>query len=252
MRDFIAFTKKEFIENVRTYRLYILGAVFLFIGIINPLTALFLPEILGSIDIGGIIELSEPTAMDSWIQFFSNTTLGMLALIISYCGIMANEFSRGTLVNLLTKGMRRQIVIWSKFLSTSIIWTGAYLLCLGVTYAYTVFYWSGAEWNQPIISFLAPWLFGIFIIVLLIFGGVLTGTFSGTLLTSGVVIVLLNLLNIVPTFQRFNPVTLASGTINLLNFQNELADYLPAIIITLIASASVLIISVIVFNKKKI
>jgi len=253
MKSFVAFTKKEWMENVRTYRIYILGAVFLLMGILNPLTALLLPELIGGMDLGGIIiDLPEPTAMDSWAQFFSNITLGMTALVISYCGIIANEISRGTLVNLLTKGMKRQTVIWSKFFISAAIWTGIYLLCLGVTYAYTAFYWSGSGMDHVVITFLSPWLVGVFLIALLIFGGVLTGTFSGTLLVSGGVVVVLNLINLVPVVGRFNPMTLANGTFALLDSSAVVSDFLPAIYVSIIAIVSLLLISILVFNKKRI
>jgi len=256
MKSFVAFTKKEWLENFRTYRIYILGIVFLLLGIMNPVIAFVTPELLGSMDLGGIvIEMPEPTALDSWAQFFGNISLiGMLALIVSYCGIMANEISRGTLVNLLTKGMKRHVVILSKYFTATTLWTGVYLLCLGVTYAYTAFYWSGDEFilNQGFISFLAPWLFGVLVLALLIFGGVLTGTFSGSLLTGGGAVVVLNLINIIPNVARFNPITLAGGTLALLDGSLEVSDFVPAIIVCLVSIVLLLLGSIAIFNKKKI
>ena len=77
MRTFIAFTKKEFLEQFRTNKLLILTLVFIFIGILNPLTALLTPWLLemfsesmeGS---GVIIGEIEVTALDSWMQFYKN------------------------------------------------------------------------------------------------------------------------------------------------------------------------------------
>ena len=256
MKSFVAFTKKEWLENFRTNRIYILGIVFLLLGIMNPVVAFMTPELIGSMDLGGIvIDLPDPTALDSWIQFFGNISIiGMLALIVSYCGIMANEISRGTLVNLLTKGMKRHVVILSKFFSATTLWTGVYLLCLGVTHAYTSFYWSGDEFtlNHGFVAFLAPWLFGVLLLALLIFGGILTGTFPGSLLTGGGVVVVLNLINLIPNVARFNPITLASGTLALLDNSLEVSDFVPAIMVCLVAIVVLLLGSIGVFNKRRI
>ena len=255
MKAFIAFTKKEFIESLRTYRLIILAAVFLLFGVMSPLFAKFLPEILGSLDMGGgaTLTLPEPVAMDSWAQFFKNVgQMGMLALIITFCGIMSNEFSRGTLVNLLTKGMKRRTVILSKFLSASALWAGSYLLCLAACWAYTAYYWPASGLSHAFLAFLAPWLFGELLIALLIFGGTLSGNFYGSLGVCGGAVVALLLLNIAPKAQKYNPVVLSSGTLELLNSQKDVADFIPAMIICGVATAVLIVASVAVFSKKRV
>ena len=255
MKAFIAFTKKEFTESLRTYRLVVLLAVLVFFGILSPLTAKLLPDILGAIDLGDgmVITLPEPSAMDSWAQFFSNIgQMGMLALIISFSGITANEISRGTLVNLLTKGMPRHTVILSKFFMASALWTAGYLLCLAVCYAYTVFYWPLDNISNAFLSFFSLWLFGELLIAMLIFGGVLFGTFYGSLLSCFGVIITMSLLSIAPAVQKYNPISLAGATLGLLNDQSGSADFVPAIIICSSAILILIIASIVVFNKKKI
>ena len=255
MKAFIAFTKKEFMENLRTHRLVILAAAFILLGIMSPLLAKLLPELLGGMDMGGgvILNLPESTAMDSWAQFFKNVgQMGMLALIITFCGIMGSEFGRGTLVNLLTKGLRRRTVILSKFLSASVLWLGSYLLCLAVCYAYTAYYWPAAGLTHAFPAFLAPWMFGEFIIALLIIGGTVFKNTYGSLLTCGGVIVILNLLNIIPKAQRYNPIILSGDTLYLLDAQKGMEDFIPAAAICAVATILLVTASVAIFNKKQI
>ncbi len=255
MKSFIAFTRKEFVESLRTYRLFVLAAVLLVLGIMSPLFAKLLPELLSGVDLGGgfAITTPEPTVMDSWTQFFKNVgQMGMLALVIIFSGSMANELSRGTLVNLLTKGMKRHTVILAKFFSASALWSASYLLCLGVCFVYTEYFWPESVLLNAPFAFLSLWLFGEFLISLLIFGGTLFGNFYGSLLTCLGVIIVLSLLSIAPAAQPYNPLSLAGSTLGLLNAQNEIADFLPATLIcaglTLVLAAA----SVIVFNKKKL
>jgi len=255
MRAFIAFTKKEFTESIRTYRLIILAAVLVFFGILSPLTAKLLPELLGTIDLGEgmVITLPEPSAMDSWAQFFSNIgQMGMLALIITFSGITANEISRGTLVNLLTKGMPRHAVVSSKFVTASALWTAGYILCLAICYAYTLYYWPLDDISNAFLAFFSLWLFGEFLIAMLIFGGILFGTFYGSLLSCFGVIITMSLLNIAPAVQKFNPISLAGATLGLLNNQTKPDDFIPAIIICASIILLFLAASIIVFNKKKL
>ena len=255
MRAFIAFTKKECTENIRTFRFVILASVLLFFGILSPLTAKLLPELLGSIDMGGgiMITLPDPTAIDSWTQFFSNIgQMGMLALIITFSGITANEISRGTLVNLLTKGMPRHTVILSKFLTASVIWTIGYVISLAVCYAYTMYYWPAESISNAFIAFFSLWFFGELMIAMLIFGGVLFGTFYGSLLSCFGVIITMSLISIAPATQKYNPQSLAGATLGLLNDQSKISDFIPALIICAIAIVIFLVASILVFNKKKL
>jgi len=255
MNEFIAFTKKEYMESIRTYRLFIFVAVLLFFGILSPLTALFLPEILGSIDLGDGVTLTlpDPSAMDSWAQFFSNVgQMGMLALIIIFSGIMGNELSERTLVNLLTKGMKRHIVILSKFVYACLLWTVGYALCLAVCYAYTVYYWPSDVLFNSFFAFASLWVFGVFLIAIMIFGGTLFSNFYGSLLSCFGIIVVLALINIAPAAHKYNPISLSGSTLGLLNGQNETADFMPAMIICASAAVALFVLSILVFNKKKV
>jgi ABC-2 type transport system permease protein len=49
MSGYIAFVKKEFMENTRNYRLLIMASVFVVLGMLAPLSARFLAEILSAL-----------------------------------------------------------------------------------------------------------------------------------------------------------------------------------------------------------
>ena len=240
-------------ESLRTYKFAVLLAVFVLLGIMSPMVAKMMPEILSGVKLEGMtITLPEPTAMDSWGQFFKNVgQMGMLTVIIIFSGIMANEFSRGTLVNLLTKGLRRSTVIIAKFSAATAIWTLAYLLCLSITFAYTAYFWE-IDIHNPVLAFGSIWLFGELLIALLIFGGTLFTNFYGSLLTAFTVIIVLTIIGIAPQTAKYNPVSLSGGTLALLSSEQSAGDFIPAVIITTVAIAALLAASVAVFRKKTI
>lgn len=254
MRAYFAFTKKEFIENLRTYKLMIMIVVFLIFGVMSPLFAKFTPEILKAAGLdASALGVGTPTAIDSFAQFFKNVgQLGLLVLVIVFSGIMANELSKGTLINILTKGMRRSTVILSKFIMATVIWTVSYLLCLAVTYAYTAYYFTIENISNAFLAFSSMWLFGVLLIAIVILGGVLFKNVYGSLLLTGGIVVVMTIVNIAPKLQKYNPITLSSDNMQLIMAQKATSDFMPAVIICAVLTIVSVIASIMIFNKKQL
>lgn len=252
MRAFIAFTKKEFTESIRTYKLLIVVAVFLLFGMLNPIIAKIMPELLSSFMPEGMtVTLADPTTIDSWMQFYKNISTQLILFIIVFSGTVANELSKGTLINMLTKGLSRKTVILSKFTGTALIWTLSYLICFGTTFAYTVYLLPG-ELPNLLFSAFCMWLFGILIIAVMLLGGVLLGNIYGSLLVAGGFSVLLMLLNIAPNLQKYNPYLLSSGNVSLLTSDMAVSDFMFSIVITCVVIFIALMSAIIRFDKKQI
>jgi len=253
VRAFFVFWRKELLESLRTGKLAIMLAVFALLGVLSPLLALLTPAIVGNLDLGGVvIELPEPTAMDSWAQFFKNVgQMGMLTVVIIFSGLMAGELSRGTLVNLLTKGLGRDVVIWAKFAAATVVWTLAYLLALAITAAYTAWYW-GLDLHNPLAAFAGLWLFGELLVALQILGGTLTASHYGSLALSAGVVVALSLLSIAPASAAYNPLSLTGATLALLSGDKDAADFAWALALTAAATALLLAASVAAFRRRRL
>lgn len=116
MRGFSAFFGKEIKEQIRNYKFLILFIVFAIVGLLSPLTAKFLPQLLESLmDDNITIILQEPTYIDSWVQFFSNTNqMSLIVLLLLFSPILSKEYEKSTLVHMVTKGLSRQTIIVSK------------------------------------------------------------------------------------------------------------------------------------------
>jgi ABC-2 type transport system permease protein len=256
MSQFIAFTKKELFESVATFRLWIILAVFAILGVMGPLFAMLTPAIIDMIaagDAGITITMPEPTAADAWAQFFSNfAQIGTFAIAIIFSGIMGSEFSRGTLVNLLTKGLRRHTVVLSKFIAAAVLWTAALLVAIGICYVYTAFYFEAEPIAHMYMVVVAPWLFGLFIIALLVFGGTVFGSVFGGLGVAVGIFFALVFVNMIPGAERFNPVHLAGGTLNIITGTATAADFIPTLVITVAAVVLLLAGAIAVFNRKKV
>ena len=105
MSGYLAFVKKELIENIKNHRFLILFAVFLIFGIASAFLAKFTPEILSAL--AANVEMSsEPVALDAWKQFYKNSSgVGFSAFIILFGSCLSSEYSKGTLVLMVTKGL---------------------------------------------------------------------------------------------------------------------------------------------------
>ncbi len=254
MNGFQAFLKKEFMEATRTHKLTVLGLVFLLFGIMNPLFAKLMPEIIARFLPEGItMTVPTPSAMDSWAQFFKNVPqMGLIVLVVLFSGAMAGEFSRGTLIQPLTKGLSRRSVIAAKFLATMLFWTGAYFLCVLVTWAYTAYFWPDGAISHLPTALVGVWAFGVLLLSALMLGGVIWKSGYGCLLFVGLFVIVLMALNVIPAAREVNPFVLAGGGMELLAGTRAASDYMAPLFTLTGVSAAFLIGAALLFDRKTI
>jgi ABC-2 type transport system permease protein len=142
------FLGKEFREILRTYKIWVVPAIFLFFGLLSPVAVKLLPELLKpQMEAQGIvIELPLPKAADSFLQFYKNLAqLGMLAIILVSMGLVSEERSRGILELLLAKPLSRTAVIVSKFVAQTVLVGGSIILGAAACYFYTLALFEGGR-----------------------------------------------------------------------------------------------------------
>ncbi len=91
----------------------------------NPLIAILTPDII-EMSFGDAlpVNIPEPSSLDSWGQFYqSMTQMGLIVITLLFSGTMSGEVSKGTLVNLVTKGLKRSTVVISKSIYLILQWT---------------------------------------------------------------------------------------------------------------------------------
>ena len=254
MRIFLSLLKKEAIEGARTKKMISTFILFLLIGLISPLTAKLTPMILQSIATGNIdINVAPPSEIDSWTQFFKNISqIGMFGLAIILSTQMANEFQKGTLINLLSKGLPRYQVVLSKIFYNFILWFIAYFCSFILTYFYTKYFFGiSFPIRNILMAALLPFIFGLFLISLEILAGVISGNVIGTLIltTAGIVIQLI--LSIRDEIVKYMPIALIGKPVNLIKGIGY-DDYYVPIITGSILLILCIVISIAVINKKQI
>lgn len=254
MRNYIAFFKKELLESVRTYKFFIIIAVFFAFGMMSPLAAKLMPKLISYANQDGMkITMPEPTAIDAWKQFFKNISgMGLIVAALIFSGVLANELSKGTLINMLTKGLNRSTVILSKFTAMIIIWTTSYALAFAMTFIYTAYLFKNHEMHNLLLSVFCLWLFGVLLSAIILLGGALVKSSYGCLFITGAAIAILMLLNVFPKLQKYNPFSLSSNNVALLTNSVKVSELYYPIFISSVLILACIIGTISIFNKKQI
>ena len=254
MKHYIAFIKKELIESVRTYKILIMLLVFFAFGIMNPLTAKMTPDLLkAAMPDGMTITMADPTGFDSWTQFFKNISqMGLIVMVCVFSGVLGTELSKGTLINMLTKGLSRSAVILSKYTSMALIWTMSIVLSFFVTWGYTVYLFPDDKPVNLLFSVFCLWVFGMFLLALLLFAATLAKNNYGCLLITGTGLVVCMLCNIIPSAHKYNPLSLATKNMDLITDTIEASSVYSCVWAAVVLSLAFVILSVKIFRKRQL
>ena len=252
MKGYFAFLKKEWMENIRTYRLMIVFLVFVLFGISSPLMAKFLPDLIGAMDMNGIqLTLPEPSALDCYAQFFQNITqIGLLVFVFVFSGCISQEVYKGTLINVISKGLSRKAIVLAKFTMISLLWSGALLLAFILTLGYTWYLFPEDMILQPSFAILCLWLFGMMIISLLCLGSTLFKNSYGALLFLVLMLAGLFVFNMFPNLQQFNPLYLINTSMDMLQPTYTMSEAYASICVSIICSILSLLGSLYIFQRK--
>ena len=123
MSGFGILLRKELLEAWRTRRLPVVAVLFLVVGIISPLTARYLNEIL-TVALGDQlpIALPDPTATMALEQLQKNLgQLGALAAIALAMGSVSGELDRGTAAMVLAQPVGRPAFLAAKLLAIAAV-----------------------------------------------------------------------------------------------------------------------------------
>lgn len=254
MRALSAFLKKEWQEALASYRLVILIVLFALFGIMNVFTAKYTPEMITYFVSEEFAKsIPTPTLIDAWLQFFKNIgQIGVIVTVILFSGTLTQEYSKGTLTLLVTKGLSRWKIVTAKFLMNSFIFTLAYLSGISLTFIYGKFYFDSMEVPHLAFGLISLWLFTIFLIALINLGSVLCATNYLVLLVVGGVNVILMLLNFIPDVKEYNSISLFTAGTPLIQGDMVPSDILPAIYVTIGIVIIIKILTIILFNKKSL
>jgi ABC-2 type transport system permease protein len=158
---FAAFLGKEALETRKTWRLWVLPGVLVFLGLTTPILAAVTPALLkmtAERSPGVVIRLPEPTSMDAYLQFMGNLAqLALLVVIITGASLVAGERRAGTATLVLTKPLSRSAFIVAKALAGLGILAVATALGAALCVAVTILLFDASHIGRFVES-VAVWL----------------------------------------------------------------------------------------------
>lgn len=251
--------KKECFENYRKNRLLILAAVLLLFGILSPLTAKYLPEIikaiLGStedmVELGFI--LPTPTIADSYVQYFKNLTqMGIFVQILIFMGVVSDEKSKGTVALVLTKAVPRTTFLLAKFASGCVV-LAASLVVSSVGFFYYTYLlfdeWPGSGTYAGIAAYL---LFSVFILAFTVFASTITRSVALSALIAIGGYFSLSIFSLLPKISDYLPMKLTDAAYQVSAGTAVIGDYTKSIMSAAIGIVLLMGISIISFQRQEL
>ncbi len=150
MNQFFLLMKKEWLENIRNYKIFWIPTVFVLLGITEPVVNYFLPQILessGGLPEGAVFEMPTPTPEQILIAVMGQfQTIGIVVLILAYMGTIAGERKSGTATLFYVRPLSFSAYFFSKWTLASIISLMSVWLGFLVSYYYTFLFFGKVEW----------------------------------------------------------------------------------------------------------
>ncbi len=256
MKAFVAFLKKEFLGSLRSAKLLIVGGLFFAFGLMNPAIAKIMPWLLEflseSLEGSGMnITVTAVTALDSWAQFFKNVPMALIVFVLLYGNCFSSEYESGTVVLLLTKGLKRYKVVLAKTVNMLAVWSGGYCLSFTLTYFLTGLLWDNSLAVSLGAAVVYWWLFGVFTIALTVFFSVLFRSYGCVLLGVGGSVLVLYLISLWQKIAGYIPTSLMNGTVVVYGLEKASA-FVGACVIASVLSVAAIVGSIVLFHKKEL
>ncbi|WP_051912585.1 hypothetical protein [Carnobacterium funditum] len=253
MIAFGAFLKKESLELMRSYKGFLFLALFTFLGILSPVSAVFMPDLIAEFLPANIeLVLPEPAALDSWVQFHQNITqIGYVFLVIAWSNTFVKE--KGPLVLLVTKGLKRPVVFFSKYIMASAVWTVSYLIGAAITAGYTYYYFADTWETAGLLWGLAGvYLFGLWLLAFLFLGAVLFDSTFGALAWTGGAMAILFFLELFVKLAEWSPLQVVTSFTETYQAGGINTEWKQSAIVLVVSSILFLIGTPLFYKKKEL
>ena len=256
MSAFIAFWKKEWMEQKRSGRLLLLLILFAAFGIMNPAIAKLTPWLLEAMseslaESGMTVGAVQVDAITSWVQFFKNLPMALIVFVVAESGIFAKEYQAGTLILSVTKGMPRGGILLAKAGTMSLLWTGLYLLYFLITYSYNAYFWDNGVAQSLGFAVAAQWLLGLWVLSLIVLFSTIFATGTGVLLGTGGAYLVAFLVSLFPRVASVSPCMLADGN-SLIYGMEEPSAYLLSVTVTATLTLAAFLLSLPLLKKRSL
>ncbi|WP_026690828.1 ABC transporter permease [Alteribacter aurantiacus] len=257
MRQWTVMYKKELSEQWRSFKWLWVPLVFMLLGMTQPVTAYYLPDILeqfGGLPEGAVIDIPLPgggqVLADTLGQF---SQIGMLVLVLAFMGTIVSERTQGTWAMVLVKPVSYGNVITTKWAAMLTLVTASYVLGLMSAIYYTFLLIESVPILDIVLGALLFLLWVMFIMTLVIlFSSLFKSSGAVAFLTIGMAIVLSIISGFLPDLIQWSPGMLTSHSSDLLRTgETEALVWLPTTV-TIVLITGMIFLSVSIVKRKEV
>ncbi|OGO54447.1 MAG: hypothetical protein A2V85_05105 [Chloroflexi bacterium RBG_16_72_14] len=217
MNGFAVLLRKELVESWRTRRLPVVAVLFVIVGMVSPLTARYLPEIM-ELALGDqlTIPMPTPTPVMALEQLQKNLgQLGALAAIALAMGSVAGELDRGTAALVLAQPATRSAFLAAKLVAIGVVLAVSMALASAVAWVYTGVLFEAQPVGGWVAMAFLSWLALSAWAALTFLASAATGSTTAAAGLGVTALIVLSLVAIVPALDRILPTGLSAPAIQL-------------------------------------
>jgi ABC-2 type transport system permease protein len=221
MMGFAPLLLKELREQIRTYRLLAVAAVFVLFGILSPVTDRYMKELFDAIgtETGGFsMTVPAPSLKGVADQLLKNLSqFGIICALLLAMGSVAWEKERGTAAMIMTKPASRAAFLAAKLVAISLSLGLGVILGCGLAYLYTAILYPS---NFPLGGFVAAsamlWWIAVVFAAITLLGSALTRSAIAAAGIGLVALIVLGIASALPVVGPYMPPSLGEPAMDLL------------------------------------
>lgn len=213
MKNFLTLLNKEMKESLKNGKWIWLPIVLIMIGVSQPLSSYYLPQILevaGNLPEGADIEFPIPSGEEVLIGTLSQFgSIGTLLFILATMSVISQERENGSLTLVMVRPVSAVQYIASKCVAQLLLLLTSFAASYFLTWYYTNLLFDPVPWSLMVNSLFVYSLWIVLTVVLTIFIGTLLRNIGGI---AGVSVLLLGavslLSSLLPKYMKWNPANL--------------------------------------------
>ncbi|GIN92867.1 ABC transporter permease [Siminovitchia terrae] len=258
MNRFTVLMKKEWLDAKRSYKILWLPVVFIFLGILQPLSSFYLPEILkiaGGLPDGMAITLPELTANEVLAGVLTNQfdQMGLIVIVIATMGVIVSDKTNGMLAFILTRDTTLTEYLLSKLFGHAAMIAGSVFIGYLTAVFYTFYLYQAVSLVRIAAGLGVYYIWCLFMLTFVIaIGALLVRTPAIALLSVFVLILLKTVTLLGGGFQILNPAHLTNQAVSIITSGNTLPHLLTTIIVTILLIVFCLIFATLCLSRKEL
>lgn len=235
----------EVLRLVRTRRWLLVVGVYAFFGVIGPLFARYLDEIIDRFGGGEIIVVGhDPEPIDGIVQFLGNVSqLGILAVIVVAAGSLAIDARPEIAAFLRTRVARARSLLVPRLVVTGGVSGIALILGTALAWALTAALIGPLPVGAMVLGTLLGLIYLVVVVTVVAAMATFTRSVVGTVFASLAVVIAMPIIAIVPPISRWLPSELLAAVAGLVDGE-PLTAYLPAVSVSVAVVAGLVAVAV--------